>query len=439
MSAVAAPENRPGVPDHELLRQVGRGSYGEVWLARSVMGSFRAVKVVYRASFDSDRPYEREFGGLQKFEPVSRTHPGLVSILHIGRNTESGCFYCVMEVADDMVAGQAIEPDQYQPRTLACELVKRGRFPLDECLDLGIALAAALGHLHSHGLVHRDIKPSNIIFVNGVPKLADIGLVTQIGTKATFVGTEGYLPPEGPGSPGADLYSLGRVIYEISLGQSQEQFPELPTRLRELPDAAGLMRLNALVLQACDPQAAKRFRSAEDFRAALAELRAEYVSAGAGASARGTGRTGAGRKAVILCSAEAPADAALAKRFKEKLAGEGFMVFLDDHPTLGLDWARRIEQQIRGAQAVLPILSPASAHSECMAYALEVASQAARRPTRLPTLVPVLLQLRDPLPPQMALALEGASSVSADSAADADQAAQRAVDVLVKALAPERG
>jgi hypothetical protein len=47
----------PAVPDHELLRCIGRGSYGEVWLARNVMGAYRAVKVVYRATFDHDRPF----------------------------------------------------------------------------------------------------------------------------------------------------------------------------------------------------------------------------------------------------------------------------------------------------------------------------------------------------------------------------------------------
>src|SRR5438874_1098929 len=92
-------DQRPAIPDHELLCKIGHGSYGEVWLARNVMGTLRAVKIVYRASFESERPYEREFSGLQKFEPVSRTHPGLVSILHMGRN--DACFYCVMEVADD--------------------------------------------------------------------------------------------------------------------------------------------------------------------------------------------------------------------------------------------------------------------------------------------------------------------------------------------------
>jgi hypothetical protein len=55
------------VPDHEVLRHIGGGSYGDVWLARNVVGAFRSVKIVYRDRFDSDRPYEREFEGIRKF------------------------------------------------------------------------------------------------------------------------------------------------------------------------------------------------------------------------------------------------------------------------------------------------------------------------------------------------------------------------------------
>ena len=67
-------KSAPSIPDHELLRSIGKGAYGEVWLARNATGAYRAVKVVYRSSFDHERPYEREFSGIQNYEPVSRTH-----------------------------------------------------------------------------------------------------------------------------------------------------------------------------------------------------------------------------------------------------------------------------------------------------------------------------------------------------------------------------
>jgi len=60
-----------------------------------------------------------------------------------------------------------------------------------------LALTSALAFLHEQGLVHRDIKPSNIIFVQGQPKLADIGLVAGSDETSSFVGTEGFIPPEG--------------------------------------------------------------------------------------------------------------------------------------------------------------------------------------------------------------------------------------------------
>ena len=78
----------PRIPDHEVLRCIGKGSYGEVWLARAVTGTLRAVKVVRREDFELDRTFEREFEGIMKFEPVSRDHPGLVHVLHVGRNDE---------------------------------------------------------------------------------------------------------------------------------------------------------------------------------------------------------------------------------------------------------------------------------------------------------------------------------------------------------------
>ena len=79
------------VPDYELLRRIGGGAYGEVWLARSrATGVLRAAKIVWRHTFDNDRPFHREFEGIQRFERLSRGHPSQLALFHIGRNDDEG-------------------------------------------------------------------------------------------------------------------------------------------------------------------------------------------------------------------------------------------------------------------------------------------------------------------------------------------------------------
>src|SRR5439155_17427710 len=285
-----------------------------VWLARNVLGECRAVKVIYRDKFEHDRPFEREFEGSRKFEPISRLHESQVDILHVGRNDAAGYFYYVMELAGDasnpvaaevtrLISKSDIEQSlltsaaTYQPRTLKLDLYRQGRLPVDECVRIGLALTTALEHLHGHGLVHRDIKPSNIIFVNGVPKLADIGLVASMDATMSFVGTSGFLPLEGPGTPQADIYSLGKVLYEISMGRDRQEFPKLPPDLLVsasggsaigpvLPEKEGgsksaalsrvaateLLELNAVILKACHNDPNQRYQSAQEMASDLALL-----------------------------------------------------------------------------------------------------------------------------------------------------------------------
>ena len=131
------------VPDHALLRRIGQGAYGEVWLARNAVGTLRAVKIVYRDQFADERPYEREFNGIRKFEPFSRSNEGLVDVLQIGQDDQAGYFYYVMELADDATAGNATTLDTYVPKTLSSELKHRGRLPYNECLELGMSLNLA--------------------------------------------------------------------------------------------------------------------------------------------------------------------------------------------------------------------------------------------------------------------------------------------------------
>jgi CHASE2 domain-containing sensor protein len=274
--AMAGPaQQAPVISDHTLLRCVGRGAYGEVWLARDVLGNFRAAKIVLRKTFASDQPFEREFHGLQKFSPISRSHPGWVDILHVGRNDEAGYFFYIMEAGDDEASGQKIDPTRYVPKTLARELQRRGKLPLPECLTLGLALAEALEHLHGHSLVHRDIKPSNIIFVKGAPRFTDLGLITEInprGGEVSRVGTQGYIPPEGPGTAAADVFSLGKVLYEAGMGLDRLEFPALPNTLLEATGQPEWDQFIEILLKACDPDARKRYQSAADLQADLLRL-----------------------------------------------------------------------------------------------------------------------------------------------------------------------
>jgi serine/threonine protein kinase len=206
----------------------------------------------------------------------------------------------------------------YEPKTLHAEQQRHRRLPPAECIRIGLALTEALAHLHRHGLVHRDVKPANIIFVGGVAKLADIGLVAEVSEARSYVGTEGFIPPEGPGSPQADLYSLGKLLYEISTGQDRHAFPALPPDLfcgnARLPQAESgappdsphqsrssrreeaqsskseirnakseidlseplspaeaqqLVELNAILLKACQPDPRARYQSADAMHAEL--------------------------------------------------------------------------------------------------------------------------------------------------------------------------
>src|SRR6266699_1427393 len=259
----------PVIPDHEVLRVIGRGAYGEIWLARSLTGALRAVKIVYRSTFESERAFQREFQGMSSFEPISRAHAGFVDILHVGRTSEY--LYYIMELADDHLAGSKIDVVNYEPRTLKSDLDRQKRLSASESIQLGLSLTEALQALHAHGLTHRDIKPSNIIFIDGVPKLADIGLVAATGQRS-FVGTEGYVPPEGPGTPRADIYSLGKLLYETCTGKDRLDFPEVDSQLSTRPDRERLLQLNNVLVKACANDLNKRYDSAAEMHRDLAAL-----------------------------------------------------------------------------------------------------------------------------------------------------------------------
>lgn len=285
--SAADPVTPPTIPEHVLLRKIGKGSYGEIWLARSALGAYRAVKIIRRSTLrEFVGAYEREFAGIERYEPLSRNHEGLVQLLQFGRggSGDPEFFYYVMELADDAGRCSAnVEEaaqrqrdssfvERYAPRTLAHDIRLLAPLAFDEVLDLGVRLAEALHFLHSKRLVHRDLKPSNIIFVGGVPKLADVGCVAELDNSLSAAGTVGYMPSEGPSTASADIFSVGKILYEAASGKDRQDFPDLPTELLDR-DNSGLAELNEIWVKACANNPAERYASADQLLEDLNQLR----------------------------------------------------------------------------------------------------------------------------------------------------------------------
>lgn len=252
---VGAAESLPDIPGYQLIEPIGSGSYGTVWMARSVTGGLRAVKILRRSFFKDNAPYDREFKGLTLFAEVSLREPRQLALLHVGRDDAAGVFYYVMELADDLSGGTG----PYAAATVKALLEPSRRPSVREVVRLGCDIARAIASLHSNGCIHRDIKPENIILVRGVPKLADIGLVAESGQTQTVLGTKGYTPEVGGGRPSADVYALGKVLYELAFGLRRDEFPRLPSDIDQHPEWPVLNELNAIILRACDETVANRY------------------------------------------------------------------------------------------------------------------------------------------------------------------------------------
>ena len=114
------------------------------------------------------------------------------------------------------------------------------------------------------------MKPSNIVFIRGEAKLADIGLVAKHENSLSLVGAEGYMPPLGGATPQADLFALGKVLYEMSTGLDRLKCPRLPA-LATLParERRGILELNRVVLKACHQSPKNRYATAATLKVDL--------------------------------------------------------------------------------------------------------------------------------------------------------------------------
>ncbi|MBR6470878.1 MAG: serine/threonine protein kinase, partial [Victivallales bacterium] len=243
---------------YQILAECGKGAYGDVFLATDALGHRVAVKYML-----SEAAGEYELKGLRNYMSLVNRPNALLQIYHCG--LDEGRLFYVMEAADNA----SEDPEKYLPDTLDWRLKRTGRIPAKDALALGHALLDGLECLHQAGMLHRDIKPANIIFVNGIPKLADPGLTRTFTETISIAGTPGYLAPEllngVKASPSTDLYALGKVLYHAVTGNSPGHYPEQPT---DVP-IAELYQICRPLLRICNSNPALRCQSCAEARQAL--------------------------------------------------------------------------------------------------------------------------------------------------------------------------
>jgi len=275
-------EHIPHIPDYDLIRPIGEGGFGRVWLAKNeTTGHLRAVKLVPLGRSGNVDRAGREIMSLTRLEAnLEHQHDHLLTIHHVGRTDEF--LYYVMELADDVSGGDVSDGElsveggsEYRPGSLENRLAD-GPLSSEECSHHAAGLLAGLASLHASGMVHRDVKPSNCLFVGGELKLADFGLVTNVGPQISRLGTQKYMPPDGRMGPRADVYAAGLVIHEMITGLPAESFPRLGDRAGQIAQDPALCRLVRLTLGACQPDAEQRF---PDATAMLDELAADTDAA----------------------------------------------------------------------------------------------------------------------------------------------------------------
>lgn len=206
------PEDPRELGGYTLLRRLGAGGMGRVYLARSGSGRTVAVKVVH-PHFTVDEQFRRRF---RREVESARRVGGEWTAPVLDADPEAPTPW----VATGYVAGPS----------LADAVEEHGPLPENSVRAMGAGLAEALRHVHGLGLVHRDVKPSNVLLTVDGPRLIDFGIArategtASLTSTGVSVGSPGYMSPEqvlGESVDGAtDLFSLGAVLAYAATGKA---------------------------------------------------------------------------------------------------------------------------------------------------------------------------------------------------------------------------
>ena len=257
---------------YEIIRLLGRGGMGAVYLARDTLERLVAIKVILPHAFvvpGARERFRREMRTVARF-----AHPNIVPIYASGELNELD-YFVMMYVSGD---------------TIAERLRQEGRLPVEEVRRILVDLADALHYAHGLGVVHRDIKPANVLIddMSGRAYLTDFGVaktLSEVHTQSapTMAGTMGYMPPEAFGGATvdhrADIYSLGVLGYEMIAGRrpfvADSAVEIMAQTIKDVPPSLSALSpdvppdLEAVLMRCLAKNPADRARDARHLRGAL--------------------------------------------------------------------------------------------------------------------------------------------------------------------------
>ena len=273
---------RKQIGDYEIIRELGHGGMGQVFLVRNLISDrIEAMKVLLpdlANQGDLGARFMREIKLL-----ASLDHPNIAAL----RTAFSADNQLIMIM-------EYVEGD-----TLAHRL-ERGPFPPAEALNYIDQVLAALSYAHAQGIIHRDIKPANMMLTpRGVLKLMDFGIARSgndlgLTVTGTTLGSLDYMSPEQVQSQStdarSDLYSVGVSLYEMVTGKrmfaATSSYSVMEAHVKETPrppievQSSLPKPLSDMIVMAVAKDPAQRFQTADAFRNALSQIKESCGSPG---------------------------------------------------------------------------------------------------------------------------------------------------------------
>ncbi|MEO6589972.1 MAG: bifunctional serine/threonine-protein kinase/formylglycine-generating enzyme family protein [Pyrinomonadaceae bacterium] len=258
------------VGDYKLVKFLGRGQFGEVWLAEKKL-----------------RLSTRSVNHALKFLPSPSDESSIKSVEdEVDTWIEAGSHPNVMSVIDMLALDEhiVIISDFAEGGSLGNWLKSNGgKAPTDEAaLEMMIGILRGIEHLHARNIVHRDLKPDNILLQGNFPRITDFGIsrIVSGGTlKTKAIGSPAYMSPEafnGSKSPQTDIWSAGVILYEMLTGGQPFEDEALWLLMRKIQDEEPKPlpedvkpELRAVVEHALQKDVQKRFQTATEMRQAV--------------------------------------------------------------------------------------------------------------------------------------------------------------------------